>query len=199
MNIEDRAPFINPTTLELPGRAKVSKVLAKGTAPPVLAHAAVIEVDGHRELAATDAVRVVRHRVPDSTPLGPIHAEALARIEAGAEHDVEDGRVVIAAKAGGRVIYPAPDVGEFPRVAQLDPEYKPSETVRICLDAELLKGLADALGTKQVVLDVSPNVDLADGARSTVRPVRVLVPGDDSDIRKGLLMPIRPPGAAGAR
>lgn len=177
-----------------------SKSLSKGDLRPALEVAYVIERDGKRELFTTDSYMAAFHPLKVDVPVGPIHREALERIERGEDHRFEDdGSVSFPTGGGVTVTYSKPAThtgGEDIAKRCLDHAAKADQAERVIavgINPRLLRRLAKSLGVRRhqgVVLEIpvekTGTVALV-GMR--VRPARRPHPDDPH----GLLMPVRVP------
>lgn len=173
-------------TLRLPKRAKPSKALGKSLMRPKLTRAHVSDVYGQRELIVTDSYVIGRIPVADDVPLGPIAAEALKRIEKGDKHEfTDDGAVQFHDIDGTPITYSAPEQEDI--FAKEPIEFAPGSkgVLRLALNPELLKNLAEALGAASGVrLEIPFDYD----GVAAPRGIRVTV---QNSAAEGLLMPIR--------
>jgi hypothetical protein len=182
-NVHDLKPKVS---VKLPRRAKPSKALSRSTLRPKLTRAHVSEVYGQRELIITDSYVIGRIPVGEDVPLGPIAAEALKRIEKGDKHEfTDDGAIQFHDIDGTPITYSAPEQEDIFKNDPISFEEGRARTLKVALNPELLKALADALGASNGVRLEIP-VDGDD--RAAPRGIRVTVMNSAAE---GLLMPIR--------
>lgn len=179
-----------PPSLTLPSNVKPSKACSTDKTRPVVMNAYVRDTPRGPELHATDTYMAARVPLTVEGKLteGFVPSDALKHVEADRKDrsfSTPNGRVEV---EGGRISYARPDFGSFPDFETLWPNGEPKEPLVLGLNAKLLYGLAQALGTDRVKLTLDLSLS-KDG--SYLRPYRVQPLAGGVDGAEGLLMPIR--------
>lgn len=173
--------------LVIPARCKPRAPLSEDESRPALCEAMLREKDGHWELIGTDSYicSVVQlEEVKDDQP-GPV-AGVIPRAALDALALFNDWRFYAAEseiKLFNGATFPRTEPSKYPNLDKLWPDAEP--IARIGISTELLKRLADSLGSTDLELVVtSPTGPVA------CRPLNAHEAAYVGD-RKGLIMPIR--------
>jgi hypothetical protein len=193
----------------IPAGAKVSKVCSKDAARPVLVHPAIVEVPGEivdgvrttvKALAATDSYRLVIVPLEDAEQdtCGSVDVALVKAAEGGTRK--RPSTATVSRRDDGATVFEdfrvsnestlVRDIGTFPNVAALIPDDSMLSGFVVGLNAKYLHELAQAMGSRDGVVQLQFVAEKETGAPSALRPMIVTCPAGVEGAR-GLLMPVR--------